>query len=199
MTFDAARPLTALALLAALAACSGDGDGDGFPTLFERQVAEGDAILDAANDEEFTPEEALPTGTAEYNGVIVLADESDETYGLAGDLTLTADFAGLDLGGQITNVADSEGQSYGGTLDVGEDYDDVSGINPSANPGTQDVFSANFGGTLTAGLDSWDVDGSLGGDFRGPNGEYAVGTAAADVCLTGTLDCTPFSGILAAD
>lgn len=199
MTFDAARPLTALALLAALAACSEDGGDGGFPTRFERQVAERDAILDAANDEAFTAEGALPTGTAVYDGVIVLTDDSDASYGLAGDLTLTADFAGLDLGGQITNVADSEGQAYGGTLDVGEDYDNVSGINPSADPATDDVFSANFGGTLTAGLDSWTVDGSLEGDFRGPNGEYAVGTAAADLCLAGTLDCTAFSGTLAAD
>jgi hypothetical protein len=186
----ALRPILLAALLLPLAACSpsdflGDGDGDNdADDAFEAYLSEGENLIDAAQGLTVTDPAALPTGTVTFNGVMVLGAEDEA--GAAGELELVAAFDDDDISGSLSNVVDTEGVRYSGSLGID------GAIDPAADTDLEPTFGGVMAGTLVGGGETFTVTGTLSGDFAGTDAEFAAGGAAARACA-GT-DCTDYEG-----
>ncbi len=155
---------------------SSAGIDTSYDDLVDQFVALGDTV-DAL--ETLDPTEVPTVGSASYSGVLVFEGPDDglDTNFLAGDMSMTADFANSEVSGSAGNFVNADDEEYSGSLTVsnGTIFNDVV---------LEDfyTYSADIAGSLSGADNEVDVDGELGGDFFGDDAEYAGGV------IEGTLD-----------
>lgn len=181
--------VASLGVVSLLGACGGSGGGgNGIPSFdtAAEASAEAAAALTRVEALEFTaPEDFQQTGSATFDGVIAISDESGSAVADAtviGGITVTLDFedesASTGTAGNFIDLADTP---VGGTLALS----DVEFTEGSDGGG----FSANLDGSLTdvgrAGTDAdYDYDLVVGGLYLGE------GIQAVQALMGGTVSET---------
>ncbi len=199
MTLGTVRPVLALLCLAALAACSDGGGGGTTPPTggtppvagpqlpgFNDQLRESFDLSVASQSLDYTDPAALPSGSANYAGVMIL---DDGTKGIAGDLAMEARFGDGTVGGSVTNLVDSNGVRYQGPLTMSNVLIDTAADLSLGNF----TYAGDLGGTVTGGGQTYTATGGLEGDFLGTNAAYTEGFAGAEFCPT-TGACLDMNG-----
>ncbi len=197
------RKILAGLTMLCVAACGGSSGNVSIgeeidPDAVVARLAEGQAVLDRVIALPNTAFNAMPTtGSATFEGFAQINIDSDLSSNLddievVGDSELTAQFAGDGrVTGRIDNMIGAVGTpEAGGTIDtvdgeilIGADF---SRIGTGALRPNQ--WEADYGGTITFAGDSYTLDDSIVGDFRGtrPGAEpdrVIRGTDAVDIGL----------------
>ncbi len=171
--------------LAALGACSDGDDGSGPPTTLAGYDAEfAELAEDAAGLAPTDPAMLPTTGSADYEGVIRLVPGADAfaPERMNGTLDLAVDFGSGAIAGEATDFVTTSGGDevvMEGSLAV---TGDLAG-DPSGDDVLADIEGLIRIDTRPDEDDEGDffVDGTLGGDFLGENGEVIRGDVSGTI------------------
>jgi hypothetical protein len=188
------------ASLVALGACSDGGGGDGPPTTLAGYDAEFAKLAEDAVGLAPTDLATLPiTGSADYEGVIRLdtGDVQAAPERMSGTLDLALDFGSGAITGEATDFVTTSGSDevpMQGSLAVTGDV--------TRDPSAEDDVLADIEGLIRVDTDpdledegDYYVDGTLGGDFLGEDGEVIAGDVSGRLGVAGT----PYSGEIGGD
>lgn len=169
------KTLLLLGSVALLTACGG-GDGTNSNATYDALVATGQTHSDKLDT--LTPTDILPTNSATFTGVAVLADDFDSsTQGAIGEANLSVNFGTQTVTGSADTFfqtdIDTSGNAVPGTSAP------VAGSLAFAGsgfaPGSGAQFNLDVDGTVNfAGADQT-IDGTASGAFFGPNADMLVG------------------------
>lgn len=101
---------------------------------------------------------------------------------LAGTLTLSADFAGSLISGDVRGVSDAGEHYYPGTLLIS-----AGAIYRGADTAIDYTFTADMNGTLQAPGGDLAVDGIIDGDFLGASHQAVSGAVLGTVTGAGSI------------
>lgn len=165
-----------ISALMGLTACGGSNA----PLTFDQIAEQGSTIALEIIDLPFTDPSTLPTsGSATYDGFVGV--EIENAFGVAGELEITANFAGGgNLSGRVFNVVGENGFAYGGELDL-----DNSTLDRGADTDFEYTFQMDMTGTLDGEDEAVVVDAMLLGDFTGPGHEFIEGAAVGAITTGG--------------
>lgn len=174
-----------------LAGCSGGSDGGSGVNGF----AAHDALLADIGAMNVTPADQLPpSGSVAYAGSAVLnLPMQGATVVYLGDLTISVDFDSgpAAMGGSLSGLRTADGDRLDGTLTIAD-----ATFDPNADPDIDYQFRANVDGTLSRDTTDYLLDGSLAGDYRGPDAAAMAGVIFGDVDTGTAVDI--FDGSFAA-
>lgn len=159
-------------LVAGLSACNGSGTN--LPELTDAELeARVDGLTDSLDDvEDVTPFASLPTtGDATYEGVIVFADDFDNS--ITGPAEVGVDFADGAFSGVGGNFLDQDGADAPGTIDI------TDGI--IMNDGGDAMVEARFEGEVTVGDTVVTIDLPAVGGFGGTEADVLIVEADGNV------------------
>lgn len=154
-----------------LAACGGSSSSSD-PVLSEIEVLRNEAarlVREVEARDPTVPSYTPPGGSLDYSGIATFGvlTESSQGDGVGGDMTLSVDFAGNGVTGQIDNFISRDGDAREGlmTLSNGQVVRTTEGI----------LIGADVSGTLDILGGVKELDGGLAGAAVGEEAEYISG------------------------
>ncbi|NNF25115.1 MAG: hypothetical protein HKN63_09980 [Rhodobacteraceae bacterium] len=182
-----ARPLPAFAalLLPASLALGGCVVGGTSAVPFSTTTRVASAETMASRLQDMTPTTTMPTAsTASYRGYLA-ADATlpgrDDPLALLGTMRLTADFGASQIDGNFASVIAEDGTEVSGSGSV------------TGGTITGAAFGADIAGSLVADDSTYAIDGSISGEFVGPDAGGIRGETSGDV-LDGAATVGSFTG-----
>jgi hypothetical protein len=171
--------LVAPLCLGLLAGCGGGGDeGDEDRPSRSEMLTLARNLGEASEELDYTDPESLPTtGSAEYDGIMSIetGGSSGAPSRMVGELGLEVNFGrdGNFLSGEAENFVGSNGKELDGSLEIS-----AGGLDRDVDPDSDvPTYVGSIEGTLeNPNGAEYRMSGSLEGDFRGEEPDYAVGT-----------------------
>ncbi len=177
---------------AVVSACGGSSDNsDASLASFEDLRDQTDTLYTELETADITDYADLPTsGSATYEGSLLLAIATDEVDGALGVLEMTADFADSTISGNASNFFNPDQERVAGSVNFtnGEILEDSGGA----------FFTTDVSGSVTIAGGSMEIDGESFGYFAGNDGELLTGLVTGSATDT-SGDSIYMEGLIAAE
>lgn len=192
----AARVAPLFALTLTLAACGGGGGDSDAPTVaqFTATLAQDSALTSRiAGDTSDATQNGLAiaaaptTGGATYRGLgaIGVGTPGSEDVLMRGDATVNANFVGNTLDGSITNIVAIDSRNASPTPVLVNETIALS--NGQIDTSNRQNFTLDYSGSPTVGSTSFQLSGTMNGNFRGTGASAVSATADAQpITVDGT-------------